>query len=139
MTFKFKYFAAMAVLVFSSIALVAQPEGDDVPPQFKEHAQKRANKMIEKLGLSEAEAADFKAIHEKYRKQMKEAKANVTSKEEMAEIRYANHKAKTSEVKEFLSPEQYAIFDKVEPRKGKKGKGKRGRKGNKDHKQKRKL
>ena len=138
MTFKFKFFAAMAVLVFSSIALVAQTEGNDTPPpHIKERAEKRANKTIEKLGLSEDEAVDFKAINKKYRTQLKEAKANVTSKEEMAEIRYANHKAKTAEIKAFLTPEQYAIYDKFEPRKGKKGK--KGKRGNKEFKQKRKL
>ena len=139
MTFKIKILAALTLLVFSTIALSAQTAGEELPPRLKERAEKRANHMVKKLGLSEDEAADFKAIHKKYGQQMKEAKANVTSKEEMAEIRYANHKAKTAEVKAFLTPEQYAIYDKVEPRKGKKGKGKKGRKGGKEQKQKRKL
>jgi len=142
MTFKFKFFAAMAVLVFSSISLIAQSEADVMPHQNKERAQNRGNKLAEKLGLSEEAAVEFKAINKKYRQQLNEAKANVTSKAEMADIKYANHKAKNAEVKAFLTPEQYAIYDKVEPRKGKKGKGMRGGKGGKagkGGKQKRKL
>jgi len=116
-----------------------QTEGDEIPQQYKERAQKRANHKIKKLGLTEEEAVEFKAIHKKYREELKAAKANVTSKEEMAEIRYANHKVKTAEVKAFLTPEQYAIYDKFEPRKGRKGKAKRSQRGNREFKQKRKL
>ncbi len=139
MTFKSKILAALTLLVFSTIALSAQTAGKEMPPRHKERAEKRANKMIEKLGLNEQEAVEFKAIHKKYKQELKAAKVNVTSKEEMAEIRYAIHKDKTAEVKEFLTPEQYAIYDKIEARKGGKGNGKKGRKGAKEHRQKRKL
>ena len=142
MTFKSKILAALTLLVFSTIALSAQTAGEDVRPRHKERGERgeRANKMAEKLGLNEQEVADFKAINKKYKEELKAAQANVTSKEEMVEIRYANHKAKTAEVKAFLTPAQYAIFDKFEPRKGKKGKkGKRGKRGNKEIKEKRRL
>lgn len=130
MTFKSKILAALTLLVFSTVSLTAQTDTEATHEKFKERAEKRANHRIEKLGLTDEEAVEFKAIHKKYREQLKEAAADVTSKEIMADMRYENHKAKTAEVKEFLTPEQYAIYDKFEGRKKRKGKrGKKERKG----------
>ena len=124
-----KFLQTACAILLMTITINAQSGGEEMRAEFKERAGKRHAKAVEKLGLSDEQAVEFKAIQKKYREEVKAAKAEITSKSEMADARYEIHKAKTAEIQRLLTPAQYEIFDTIDAnrKKGKKGKG--GKKG----------
>jgi len=131
MKFIKKVFIAVLTLVFATAGLFAQEE---MKPEFKKRANHRIERTAEKLDLSDEQKTVFVEIHKKYAEKAKALKVQTESREELGDLMHANRKAKIAEIKELLTPEQYAIFDKVDKnRKGRKGeKGKRGRHGKKE-------
>ncbi len=111
-------------LIFVSVTLPAQEEGLD---ESKKRVEKRMEKVAEKLNLTEEQRTTFSEIHKKYRGKAKGIKEQTQSRVELMDLIYENKKARISEIKEILTPEQYAIYDKVdENRRGRKKKhGKR--------------
>jgi len=101
---------------------------DGASVKMKKRGEQRLKKTVEKLNLSEEQTTAFVEIHKKYKKEAKAFKGSTQSRDEMMDLIYKNRKAKNAELKNLLSPEQYAIYDKIdENRKGEKGK--RGGKG----------
>jgi len=133
MKFIKKVFIAALTLIFATTGLFAQEE---MKPELKKRANHRIEKTAEKLGLSDDQKTAFTEIQTAYAEKAKAIKAQTDSREELADLIYANRKAKTAEIKELLTPEQYATFDKV-GKKGK-GKGKKGKKGKRNKQEKKK-
>ena len=131
MTFSKKVFIAALTLIFATTGLFAQEE---MKPEFKKRANHQLEKAAEKLDLSETQKTAFAEIHKKYRAKAKALKGQTDSREELGDLMHASRKAKTAEIKALLTPDQYAIFDKVdEKRKGKKSKkGNRKKHGKKE-------
>lgn len=135
MKFTKKVFIAALTLVFATAGLfpIGASAQEEVKPEFKKRANHRIEKQVEKLGLSDEQKTAFTEIHKKYGKQAKAIKEQTQSREELGDLIHANRKAKTAEIKNLLTPEQYALFDKVDKKqKGKKGK--RGKQGKKERK-----
>lgn len=125
MKFTKKFFLASLTFIFASMSLFAQ---DEVSLEVKKRGEQRIEQAAEKLNLSEEQKTAFAEIHKKYKNEAKALKGSTQSRDEMMDLIYKNRKAKNAELKNLLSPEQYAIYDKIdENRKGRKGR--RGGKG----------
>ena len=123
MKFTKNVFAAALILIFTTSGLLAQEE---LQPELKKRAHHRMEKTAEKLGLTDDQKTAFQEINKKYKEKAKAIKEQTESREELAELIYLNRTAKTAEIKELLTPEQYAIYDKVDKNR-KRRKGKRGK------------
>ena len=139
MKFNLRFLVAIAVLVLGTVTINAQVDGKAGLSQGKQKAEMRHQKTVEKLGLSEEQSTEFKAIQKRFREELRAATRGITSKEQLADIKYENNKAKTSAIRNLLSPEQYTIFDTVEKKGKRGGKAGKGGKGKGQFKQKRKL
>lgn len=116
-------------LTIALFGIVAFAHAQDTSPEFEKRGKAHHQKMIEKLGLNDEQVAAFKELKKTYREKAKALRSQTDSKDELADLMYQNRKAKTAEIKRLLTPEQYAIFDKVDTDRQKRGKGKRGKKG----------
>ena len=116
-------------LAIALFGMVAFAQAQDTDLKFEKRAKAHHQKMIDKLGLNDEQAAAFKEIKKTYKEKAKALRTQTESKDELADLMYQNRKAKTAEIKQLLTPEQYAIFDKVDTDRKKRGKGKRGKKG----------
>ncbi|MGH1437347.1 MAG: hypothetical protein ACRBG0_23105 [Lewinella sp.] len=82
------------------------------PEQRAAKMEERHQAMVEKLGLSEEQATAFKGINEKYRDQLKEARANAgedrrANGQQMKAIR----DAQKAELQAVLTPEQFEMLE----------------------------
>ncbi len=116
-------------LTIALFGMVAFANAQETVPEFEKRGKAHHQKMIDKLGLNDEQVAAFKELKKTYRGKAKALKSQTDSKDELADLMYQNRKAKTAEIKKILTPEQYAIFDKVDTNRRKRGKGKRGKKG----------
>ena len=82
--------------------------------------------MIEKLNLSEVQAAKVKELNLTYAKKMHEAQQeNKGNRNAMKEIRASIDNNKNAELKQVLTTEQFKSYEEMLAKKGKK----KGRKG----------
>ena len=116
---------AIVVLCFS-FSLVVSAYNGTPPNKAEKRAEKQTNRMIEKLNLNDAQAAKVGDINLFYAAKMEEARAkNKGDRAAMKEIKTAIRTEMTAEMKQVLTPEQFASFQAMKPHK-KRGKGKKG-------------
>ena len=119
---KMTKFAILSLAVLFTFSLQAQDKGNtntapatmekmEAPRREGPSPEQRAAKMeerhqaiVEKLGLSEEQATAFKGINEKYRDQLKEARANA---QQLKAIR----DAQKAELQALLTPEQFEMLE----------------------------
>ena len=92
--------------------MVAPRREAPTPEQRAAKMEERHQAMVEKLGLSEEQAVTFKAINEKYREQLKEARANAgedrkANGQQMKAIR----DAQKAELQTVLTPAQFELLE----------------------------
>ena len=138
-----KLLLVLCLLALGSTAPTLRAE-DGEPPEGKKHHRPKGNpgEMIkEKLGLTDAQAEQMKAIHQETEAQMKALKANESlSMEEKKAAGMKLREETKAKVDAILTAEQRAKFDKFregmkERHPGKDGEAGPGKKGPKGEKQ----
>ena len=82
------------------------------PEQREAKMEERHQAIVEKLGLSEEQATAFKAVNEKYREQMKEARANASEdRKANGQQMKAIRDAQKAELQTVLTPEQFELLE----------------------------
>ncbi|MEM1322419.1 MAG: DUF4890 domain-containing protein [Bacteroidota bacterium] len=122
-----KILAVIAFVFTLSFAASAQRGGRSIDPE--QMAEKETTQMVEKLSLDAQQTADVKAINLAYANKMKEAReANKGDRAAMKEVRKTINQARSTELKEILTAEQFQAYEEMQAnrRKGKKkGRGSR--------------
>ena len=99
------------------------------PGTLEERAQKRAERLTEKLGLSEEQATKIAAINLTAAQKRKATKEAATEKRANREDLKIIRAEKYTAIKAVLTPEQLAVYEALKSeRKGRGGKGRRDRK-----------
>lgn len=103
-----KLVLSIALVGFSTFALAQQTQNaqaqDNTRQDWSKMQNHHVNKMQQELGLSDAQVAQLKALHEKRKTQMHADKGN---KDQMKADRKAWKDQNDADMKAILTPEQY--------------------------------
>ncbi len=128
---KFVLGTFLAIVFISSAALAQRgpmPNNGDRPSP-EERAEKRTEKMAEKLGLDDYQTAVLSDLNLATAQELQNIRNSELEREEKKEAAKSVKENYLVEMENLLTPEQFELFEELrEKRKGKgKGKGKSGR------------
>ncbi len=118
---------ALGLMVFFSINLLSAQKGDkNMTPE--DRAQKRTERMTQKLALTADQAAKIGAIHLEVAREVKAIKESTTDREAGKKAVKALRTEASTAIKALLTPEQLTKYEEGEKRRrggkmGKSGKG----------------
>ena len=115
-----KFFALTALLILSSVQLEAQRGGRDMNPEARAEAQTK--QMTEDLALSEAQTAKVSEVNLKYAQKMTKAREDADGDwSSMREVMTKMREEQMTELKTYLSEEQFATYEKLQAERRSKG------------------